>query len=278
MKTVLGIVASPRRLGNCEMMVKEIAANLALPHELKLLRLHDFAIGPCRACYHCLFGEEQCVIDDDLDRVLEAILASDALILAAPTYFLGANAVLKRFLDRGLSFYAHIDRLWGKPAVGVGIAGIKGKEGYTRLAVQSFLKLLMTDVKDTRIAYGALPGEVFLNAANLRLAASLADALFGEKPTSQAPDCPLCGGDTFRFLEDGRVRCMLCSNTGTMATDAKGPRFQIERGAHELFLTREDARTHLEWLRSMKARFMEKKTELKQVSARYRKAGEWVRP
>ena len=58
---------------------------------------------------------------------------SDALVVAAPTYLLGANASLKRFLDRGLSFYAHLDRLWGKPAVGVAIAGIEGMEGYTKL-------------------------------------------------------------------------------------------------------------------------------------------------
>ncbi len=46
-----------------------------------------------------------------------------------PTYFLGANASLKRLLDRGLSFYAHIDAPLGKTAVGVAIAGVAGLEG-----------------------------------------------------------------------------------------------------------------------------------------------------
>ncbi|MFZ7126728.1 MAG: flavodoxin family protein [Desulfobacterales bacterium] len=240
MKRVLGIVASPRRLGNCEMMVKEIARGISIPHQLKLLRLADFDIQPCRACYQCLFGDLRCPVEDHFHLVLEEILAADALILAAPTYFLGANASLKRFLDRGLSFYGHVDRLWGKPSIGVGIAGIEGREGQTLLNIQSFLKLLLTEIRGTRILYGALPGEIFLGEANRRLAASLGGALFDGAVEHHAATCPLCGGDTFRFLGENRVRCMLCSNSGTVNTTAEGPVFRIEKNPHELFLTRED--------------------------------------
>jgi hypothetical protein len=66
----------------------------------------------------------------------EGIVDADALILAAPTYFLGANAVPKLIVDRGLAFYAHIERLWEKPSVGVCIAGIPGKEGHGLLPVE----------------------------------------------------------------------------------------------------------------------------------------------
>ena len=59
MKTVLGIVASPRRLGNCEIMAKEISRQIPQPHELKLLRLSDFHIKPCRGCYLCLFKKQR---------------------------------------------------------------------------------------------------------------------------------------------------------------------------------------------------------------------------
>ncbi len=127
MKTVLGIIGSPRRLGNSEIMVKEISRQIPEPHRLRLLRLADFTIGPCRGCYACLFKEEQCIQKDDLAALQEAILAADALILAAPTYFLGINGALKQVVDRGLAFYTHIERLWGKPSVGVCIAGIHGK-------------------------------------------------------------------------------------------------------------------------------------------------------
>lgn len=278
MKTILGIIGSPRKLGNCETLVKEISRNIPEPHDLRLLRLTDFDIRPCTACYTCLLQEGGCVLRDDFQTVVEAIVAADALIVSAPTYFLGPNAGLKRFLDRGLALYAHSEKLWGKPAVGVGIAGIPGREGYTLLGIESFLKLLLADVKACRLFYGALPGEVFMDAENKAAAKALARALFEPPAPKAGPHCPLCGGDTFRFLGGNRVRCMLCSNEGVIRLSGETPVLETRRGEHELFLTREDAMAHREWLVGMKARFMEHKNELKQISIEYRQAGTWVRP
>lgn len=278
MKTILGIIGSPRKLGNCEIMVKEISRNIEEPHELRLLRLSDFDIRPCKGCYACLFQEEGCVIRDDFQAVVDAVLAADALIVSAPTYFLGPNAGLKRFMDRGIALYPHSDKLWGKPAVGVGIAGIPGREGYTLLGIESFLKLMLADLKACRLFYGALPGEVFMDEANKAAATALADILFKDPPPKTTPHCPLCGGETFRFLGGNRVRCMLCSNAGTIRLSGDVPVLETERGDHELFLTREDALAHREWLVGMKSRFMAHKNELKKISLDYRHPGEWVRP
>ncbi len=279
MKKVLGIVGSPRKLGNCEIMVKEISRNISIPHELHLLRLPDFNILPCRGCYLCLFKEKQCFIEDDFNLVLNSLVDADALIVSVPTYFLGANSCLKRFLDRGLSFYAHVEKLWDKPAVGVGIAGIKGKEGHTLLDIESFLKLILAKNKKVKMAYGALPGEVFINEKNKKIASELASALFGPLPDKKEPCCPLCGGDTFRFLEDNRVQCMLCSNSGTinMQTD-NNTVFEINKSDHELFLSKEEVLKHRDWLVSMKTRFIKEKGKLKKVITSYRKEGNWIKP
>jgi len=278
MKNILGIIGSPRKLGNCEIMVKEISRNIEEPHELRLLRLSDFDIQPCRGCYICLFQKEGCVIRDDFQTAVDAILAADALIVSAPTYFLGPNAGLKRLMDRGIALYPHSEKLWGKPAAGVGIAGIPGREGYTKLGIESFLKLMFTDIKACRILYGALPGEVFMDASNLAAAKEIADSLFKPSPLETGPHCPLCGGDTFRFIGENRVRCMLCSNAGTIRISEGTPVLDTERGDHELFLTREDALAHREWLVGMKSRFLAHKTELKKISLDYRNTGEWIRP
>jgi len=278
MKTILGIIGSPRKLGNCEIMVKEISRNIAEPHELRLLRLSDFDIQPCKACYACLFQEEGCVIQDDFQAVVDAILGADALIVSVPTYFLGPNAGLKRVLDRGIALYRHSERLWGKPAVGIGIAGIPGREGYTLLGIESFLKLMLADIRACRLFYGALPGEVFMDAANRAGAKAAADALFAETVAKTGPHCPLCGGDTFRLLGENRVRCMLCSNAGTIRVSGETPVLDIQRGDHELFLTREDAIAHREWLVDMKSRFKTHKEELKTISLDYRHGGTWIHP
>ena len=278
MKKILGIIGSPRKLGNCEIMVKEISNQLPVPHELKLLRLQDFNLLPCRGCYHCLFRNEQCVLEDDLNTVIQAMAEADAYIVSAPTYFLGINASLKMLLDRGLSFYAHMDNLWGKPAVGVAIAGIEGKEGYSRLVIQSFLKMIFADDKNTRVVYGALPGEVFINEKNKQAALELASALFGHKAESSYPCCAHCGGDTFRFLDNHRIQCMLCSNSGSMAIESGSLLFNIDKSDHDFFSSKEEALKHKEWLLGMKSRFGRHKKSLKEITRSYLKQGTWIKP
>lgn len=280
MKTVLALIASPRRLGNCEIVAKAISENIRQPHTLKLLRLSDFDIQPCRGCYYCLYHEGRCVIEDDYPGAARAVVEADGLILVAPTYFLGPNSCLKRFTDRGLSLYDQAEGLWGKPAVGVGIAGIPGREGYTLLGVESFLKLLFADIKGLEMAYGALPGEVFLKRENQAMAARLAKALFDENRPQQSPEpaCPLCGGKTFRFFGQNQIQCMLCSNQGTVSVQNGQPVFDIRGGPHELFLTLDDALQHRQWLKSMKSRFLAEKEKLKPISQAYRKQGKWVKP
>jgi multimeric flavodoxin WrbA len=125
---LLGIVASPRKMGNSELFVKELYRQLSGLWELKLIRLPELDIQPCRGCYKCLFEERTCPQKDDFHLAMEILIQSDAYVVATPTYFLGAHASLKRFLDRGLSFYDHVDELWGKPAVGVAIAGNREME------------------------------------------------------------------------------------------------------------------------------------------------------
>jgi len=279
MKTLLGLVASPRKFGNSELFVKELHRQLDGSWRLQLMRLPELDIRPCRACYQCLFGDMQCPQTDDFPLALAALVKADACVVAAPTYFLGANASLKTFLDRGLGLYAHLDQLWGKPAVGVAIAGIEGLEGYTKLVVDSFIKLILADHRGSAVIYGALPGEIFLQNGGKEAARQLAQALLQGKPEDPPGTscCPLCGGDTFRFLPDGKVRCMLCSNLGNCTTKGNRVQFHIAPGKHDLFLSHESARRHADWLRGMKEMFLARRKELKTVTRQYTQQGEWVR-
>jgi NADPH-dependent FMN reductase len=278
MKKILGVIGSPRKKGNSEVMIKEICRNISEPRELKLLRLTDFNIGACRGCYSCLAKEERCVLKDDLYTVVDAMCEADAIIVAAPTYFLGANASLKRFVDRSFALYAHIDRLFGTPSVGICVAGIPEKEGHGLLGVENFLKMSFTDVKSTRVLYGALPGEIILNEENRSTAAELGEALFNPVAQPNGSRCPVCGGDTFRFLGVADIRCMLCSNRGTMGASSGTPVINIDRSDHEMFLSKADLLKHKDWLIGMRSRFIEKKSELKAVSTDYREDGIWIKP
>ena len=241
MKKILGIIGSKRSNGNCEIITKQISRKITAAHQLTLLRLPDFDIRACTGCYRCLIRGKGCVISDDLPIVLEAIAAADALILAAPTYFMAAHSCLKTFIDRGISFYSMAESLWGKPAVGVGVAGIEGKEGSTLLDIERFFATILAKNQQSRIIYGALPGETMLIEKNLKIAAELGQNLFGQQQAKQGPCCPLCGGDTFRFLDGNRVRCMLCSDAGTLTMLEGKLVLNITAGEHGLLASQEAA-------------------------------------
>lgn len=277
---ILALVGSPRRLGNSELMAKEISRCISEPHRLKLVRLPEMDIGPCRACYACLFDERTCPQRDDFPQIFEALVKSDALILAAPTYMLAANASLKQFLDRGLSLFTRIEQLWGKPAVAVTIAGIPGMEGYTKLCLDSALRLIGAQPKASEVVYGALPGEVFMNESNRQMAEKLAKALLGPPPDweNQPWRCPACGGDTFRFLGSDRLRCMTCSSPGNIQLRNDRICLAVDAPEDHFFLTLEGARHHLHWLQGMKQRFLETKKELKSICLDYLHEGEWLEP
>jgi hypothetical protein len=219
---------------------------------------------------------------DDFQLALDALVHADAYVVATPTYLLGPNASLKRFLDRGLSFYRHVDALWGKPAVGAVIAGFPGLEGYAKLTVDSFIKFTLAEHRGSEVVYAALPGEIFMQEAGRVAAQRLARALISGKRAPEdeppAPRCQLCGGDTFRFVEAGRMKCMLCSHDGGYQWENEQLLVDIRRGEHPLFLTREDVKNHLEFLQGMKEKFAAERKQLKEAVSQYAEEGTWIRP
>ena len=161
-------------------------------------------------------------------------------------------------MDRGISFYGLAEQLWGKPVVGVGIAGIEGKEGSTLLDIERFFAAILAKNQLSNIVYGALPGEVILNdknkmtaaemAAAQMAAAQMAAALFAPSTPKKELCCPLCGGETFRFLEDNRVRCMLCSDSGSLTLKDCQLVFEIDKSGHELLGSETAGLKHRDWL------------------------------
>ncbi len=237
-------------------------------------------IRPCRACYTCLFDEHTCPQTDDFPKILEALLQADGLILSVPVYMLAANASLKQFLDRGLSFYGHFEQLWGKPAVAVAIAGIPGMEGYTKLCLDSALRIMGAQPRASEVVYGALPGEIFMNQDNRKVADKLANALLGPPQhwLRQPWRCQACGGDTFRFLDSDQVRCMTCSSPGKVLIIDGQISFSVDAPEDHFFLSLEGARHHLHWLQGMKQRFLKNKKDLKSICLDYLHEGEWLEP
>jgi len=273
MKQVIGLIGSPRRMGNCELLVKEIAARLPEPARLLMVRLVEKDIRPCRACYRCLTGD--CPIGDEYGAVLDAVAASDAVIVAAPAYLHGANGSIQRFLDRGLQFWRRIDALSGKPAVAVAVAGMEDGEGFALLAVENVVRAMGMTLKDRALVRAALPGEALLSPEGRAAAERLAAALFSPGVwRGEGPCCTECGGTFFEFRGGGEVYCLSCGASGTVSADGGSLRLAMRPPAHP-WRDGESRRRHGAWLLSMKEKYRRERERLRQV-AQERAGGEFL--
>jgi multimeric flavodoxin WrbA len=66
--------------------------------------LRDMKISPCLEIYGCK-KDGQCVIKDDFQKVLDAMLGSQGIMLASPVFFYAVSAHTKILMDRCQSLW-----------------------------------------------------------------------------------------------------------------------------------------------------------------------------
>jgi NAD(P)H-dependent FMN reductase len=271
--TILGLVCSQRKLGNCELLVKEVARNLRCDYDLKLIRLPSLDIRPCNGCYRCV-NEGVCPIEDDVSFLIREIVSSDALIIAAPVYFLGAHGSVKCLLDRAFSFFGAIEGIQGKPSLLANIYGMRDRIGASPQTLLTFASFLGLRVKASISLQAALPGDVLKNRRHLRTAARLANLLFTDETMRRnTRSCPFCGNDIVQMRRNDFM-CTLCH--GSFHLNEKGTPTRDRQGWDVGDI--EFVRSHREWLKGMKARFLANKREIVSRALPYKDIGRWVEP
>jgi multimeric flavodoxin WrbA len=270
-RIVLGLIGSPRKLGNCEVFVKEIARSIPGNYHLKLIRIPSLAIEQCRACYGCVM-DQPCPHKDDMEPLLQQIVKADAIIIASPVYFLGSHSMFKRIIDRGFLFYTVLEKTYGKPCVLVNFYGMKNRIGVSPHTMMSFASFLGLDIKANINVRAALPGEVLANDRQRELAKKLARMLFTEKKTRKNRGCPFCGCEIVR-IEKTKFTCALCH--GAFSIDDHGKRVKIKDGG--ILGTPEHMLLHKAWLRGMKEEFLKKRKEIMRLTLQCKDMGEWIR-
>jgi multimeric flavodoxin WrbA len=103
---VLGILGSPRRDGNTEILLEETLKGAEKEGaEVDRIYLTDVAITPCTECHGC-DQTGQCVILDDMQKIYPKLLESDIIVLASPIFFYGVTAWAKALIDRSQALWA----------------------------------------------------------------------------------------------------------------------------------------------------------------------------
>lgn len=97
---IIGVVGSPRKNGNTEMLTAHTLKAIAEEGlDTELIPLAGRDIRPCNACMVCT-KEERCPIEDDLFPIYLKMKEADGIILASPVYYGSATALIKGLMER----------------------------------------------------------------------------------------------------------------------------------------------------------------------------------
>jgi multimeric flavodoxin WrbA len=124
---ILGISGSPRSAEISGVHKLVLAVLEASGCEYELVSLRGKKINGCIACLECV-KDNICKVEDDLTPLRDKIVAAEALVIGAPNYYTGINAITQALLERWFQFRHQAgDVLWGKLAVAVGVGGTSGQ-------------------------------------------------------------------------------------------------------------------------------------------------------
>jgi multimeric flavodoxin WrbA len=101
MAHILGICGSARKKGNTATLLREVLAAAGL--ESELVFLSDLSIGFCSGCLSCVQQKGVCVKKDDMQELLEKMLAAQALVLGSPNYYYDVSGLMKNMIDRSIA-------------------------------------------------------------------------------------------------------------------------------------------------------------------------------
>ena len=111
MKTVLGIVGSPRKNGNTDIMVSQVLEGAhGNGANTERIWLAGLKILECDGCHACWKGKGVCSKNDDMTVLYQKITECDVIVLGTPVYWYGPTAIMKCFIDRFVYFNCPANR------------------------------------------------------------------------------------------------------------------------------------------------------------------------
>ena len=119
MTKVLGIVGSPRKEGNTDLLVDRVLEGAeSRGATVDKVYLKGLNIQECDGCHTCWQGKD-CSKNDDMNGLYPQIVEHDVIVFGTPVYWYGPTALMKAFIDRFVYFNCPENResITGKSAV-----------------------------------------------------------------------------------------------------------------------------------------------------------------
>jgi multimeric flavodoxin WrbA len=155
---VLGIVGSPRKDGNTEILMKEVLnVTRGAGCETEMFLMSQKQVAPCDACGIC-FETGSCVVNDDMQELYAMLGKADAVIFGSPVYFGSVSAQTKAVMDRMFALLPERslkDKIAGALVVTRRVGAIQA-----RSLLYAFCITQGMTVAGGAIGYGREPGDV----------------------------------------------------------------------------------------------------------------------
>jgi multimeric flavodoxin WrbA len=121
---IIAFNGSPRSDGNTELLLKAAIRGIEdAGLSVHTFNLNAMNIRPCQDCGGCN-ETGKCIVNDDMDRIYEAIRSADRIILSSPIFFFSISAQSKIMIDRCQSFWCE-KYLLNKPV----LSGLDARKG-----------------------------------------------------------------------------------------------------------------------------------------------------
>jgi len=139
MVKVIGIIGSPRKNSNTEILVKKaLKAAEGAGAQTEIINLGTAEIEPCIACDICK-STGGCAIYDDMRGIIGKLQEAHGIIMGSPVYFGNVSSHMKMFMDRSRPLRIDFklrDKVGGAISVG---ASRNGGQETTISAIHEFL-------------------------------------------------------------------------------------------------------------------------------------------
>jgi multimeric flavodoxin WrbA len=167
---VVGIVGSPRKEGNTEILTAHTLTAIAEEGlETELISLAGLDIKGCTGCRACA-KVDKCIIEDDMFPIYLKMKEADGIILASPVYYGSATALLKGLMERaGYISHGSFNGKVGGPLVVARRAG----QNFTVAQITFWYEILGMTVPGStywNMAFGREKGEVVKDEEGMRTA------------------------------------------------------------------------------------------------------------
>jgi len=226
---VLGIVASFRRLGNTEILVKEALMGAEEQGaEVEIMRWTDSEILPCEGDATCMFMGRECKQKDKdgHDYLLKKMYQFDGVVFGAPCYILEVPAIVKQFIDRLFVLSSQPSQMRGKPAGIIIPYATRGWTSYAFLQPTILLNQLGMEIIDRELIHIQAMAEASNDQRALdkahRIGVEVATAIKtgNNKYLGHPGVCPVCHDRIIHIFRDNEtVECPTCGIRGQLSIE-----------------------------------------------------------